>query len=218
MADACLRDVLERDPDHAEARRLLGFVRYKGGWATPDAKKLLEAKKVHHPTFGWVDKSWVEHLDLGKLPSGFNSKLEPIGWLPADEVDANHAAWENAWKIDTSPHFQLRTNVPMAEAIAFTQHLEELYEVFMAEFADVIGAENLPLARRFTNPGLQAKATSKKFEVWYFSNKQEYVDFFRNEFGKQEDVSLGYYMPPWEADLFSQGKSADSATELLLQG
>ena len=62
LADACLRAVLDRQPDHAEARRLLGFVPHEGGWATPFAVEQIEIGKVLHPTYGWVKS------DLGPSP------------------------------------------------------------------------------------------------------------------------------------------------------
>ncbi len=46
LADSCLRGVLERQPDHAEARRLLGYLPHQGGWATPFAARKLAEDQV----------------------------------------------------------------------------------------------------------------------------------------------------------------------------
>ncbi len=56
LADRCLRGVIERLPNHAEARRLLGFVPFEGGWATPYAVQQRRDDKVFHPVFGWVPR------------------------------------------------------------------------------------------------------------------------------------------------------------------
>ena len=202
LADSCLRDVIRRNPNHAEARRLLGFLAYKGGWATPHAKAFLERGFVLHPKFGWVDKTWLAHLDAGELPARFDSRQKASAWLPAAQVDTLHENWDKAWKIDTAPHFQLRTNVALADAIAFAGRLEELYELFFAEFADVIGPDSLPLARRFATKTLQPTRTTEKHAVWYFDTKQEYVNYFRTEFQRDETLSLGFYMPPQMASSF----------------
>src|SRR5262249_6722314 len=69
LASICLRGVLERDPDHKEARRLLGYVPHDGGWATPFAVSEIKQNHVNHPVFGWVPEGWVEHLDRGELPA-----------------------------------------------------------------------------------------------------------------------------------------------------
>src|SRR5262249_10112057 len=37
LASICLREVVERQPDHKEVRRLLGYVPHRGGWARPFA-------------------------------------------------------------------------------------------------------------------------------------------------------------------------------------
>ena len=196
LADKCLRGVLDRDPNHAEARRLLGFLPYKnGGWATPHAAALMNSGHVLHPTFGWVQGDWVPHLDAGELPGGFTANGKPRNWLPAAEADALHADWSHAWKIDTAPHFAVEANVPLAEAVAFAKRLEGFHELFLSEFADLIGADNLPLARRFENKSQQPVATAKKYAVAYFATKGEYVAFLHDHFGLDEQVSLGYYMP-----------------------
>ncbi len=199
LADRCLRSVLDRDPSHAEARRLIGFLPYKGGWATPHAIHLLEKGYVLHSKFDWVLADWVPHLDRGELPGDFTSSGKPVNWLPAEEADAKREDFARAWQIKTAPHFEIRTNVPLAESIAFGRRLEGFHDLFLSQFADVIGGERLPLATRFAKPSLKPIATDKKFGVSYFAKRAEYVAFLKEKFGLNEDVSLGYYMPPSEA-------------------
>src|SRR5262249_51161574 len=67
LASQCLREVVERQPDHREARRLLGFVPYEGGWARPFVVHQLEEGYVNHSRFGWVRMDWVPHLERGEL-------------------------------------------------------------------------------------------------------------------------------------------------------
>jgi hypothetical protein len=203
LTDASLRGVLQRESDHAEARRLLGFVKYNGGWATPHAAQSLKDKKVLDPTFGWVKEDWLPHLEQGELPD-FIQPGRPVRWLPAAEADALRARdWDKnkAWQI-TTDHFFIRTNVPLSEAIAFGRRLEDLYSAVFSVLADVIGREALPLARRIREPKTWATVTSKKHEVWYFASKAEYVNYFKTQFGREEDGSLGYYMPASEAKHF----------------
>ncbi len=206
LADSLLRKVLERDPDHADARRLLGFLPYKGGWATPHAVELLEKKgHVLHPKYGWVPADWVAHLDRGELPGELDSRRRPRAWLPEDEANALRSTPERPWFIETAPHFQIQADVPLAEAVEFGRRLEAFEEMFFSEFGDLIG-RNLPLAHRFSNPTQQPVATTKKFQVRYFKEKSEYVAFFRDKFGRDETISLGYYMPPSEARAFGELK------------
>jgi hypothetical protein len=204
LADRCLRGVIDRDPGHREARRLLGYVAYKGGWAKPQAKENLQAGKVLHSTFGWVDADWVPHLEKGELP-GLTTRGRSPAWLPADEANSLRAEnWSKGWKISTE-HFFIQTNVPLSEAIAFGRRLEALHDVFFSHFADLIGP-TLPLAKRFHDPKLCATPTPPRarFQVYYFASKDEYVQFFRDRFRLKEELSLGYYMPLGEAKRFRE--------------
>ena len=71
---------------------------HEGGWATPYAVRQLGMGKVLHPTFGWVEASWVPHLDQGELPAPFATG-EKVRWLPADQADALRSQWGRGWKI-----------------------------------------------------------------------------------------------------------------------
>lgn len=191
-ADRCLRNVLDRQPDQPEARRLLGYVPHLGGWATPYAVKQIADGKTLHPVYGWVNDAWVPHLEKGELPA----RGRPEGkeqWLPADQADAQRRDPKNAWTIHTE-HFSIRTNVPLAEAIAFGRHLETLHELFESLFADVIG-DNLPLAQRFKSRSQVGEKAADPHQVTYFAEKEQYVEYLRPFQGEEIEQSLGLYLP-----------------------
>ncbi len=50
-----LHEVLREDPDHAEARRILGYIQNaRGEWTTPDWEKLVaQTPRLAHPQLGW---------------------------------------------------------------------------------------------------------------------------------------------------------------------
>jgi hypothetical protein len=199
LADRLLRAVVARDGDHAEARRLLGFVPFEGGWATPFAADQLRAGKVLHEVYDWVPQSWVEHLERGELPGTSFNRDQPREWLPAAHADALRSRMdERPWRI-TTEHFEIQTNVPLNEAIAFGKRLEEFHQLFFGLLGDVIGKERLPLAQRIASGKSALRASEKRYEVWYFAEKAEYVDYFRRKFRRDESESLGYYMPSAEA-------------------
>jgi hypothetical protein len=194
LADECLRAVVARDPNHAEAYRLLGYVPHEGGWATPFALKQLKEGLVLHPTFGWVRKDWVPHLDQGELPAPAVSG-QPTRWLPVAEADALRRDFENGWKI-TTEHFFIQTNVPMADAITFGRHLEALHDLFTSIMADVIGPEQLPLAQLARDTKLVPTPPKKRHRVYYYAQKAEYVDFLTPLQGPEVAKSLGTYLAP----------------------
>jgi hypothetical protein len=193
VAGFALREVLARQPEHAEARRLLGYVPYEGGWARPFAVRQLKAAFFNHPVFGWVATDWVPHLDRGELPAPSVRGQKEVQWLPAQEADGLRSNWQNPWQIATE-HFEIQTDVPLGEAIEFGRRLEAFYDLFFALMADVVG-ENLPLARRFRSPSSVADSTYRPHQISYFATKDEYVDHLRNSVDGIEKT-LGYYNPP----------------------
>jgi hypothetical protein len=195
FASVCLRAALEREPDHREARRLLGYVPHEGGWARPFAVRQLRAGFESHPVFGWVPGDWIAHLDQGELPAPTPPGQKNVRWLPADEADQLRAGWDPPWRISTE-HFEIQTDVTLAEAISFGRRLEAFHDLFTTLFADILG-ETLPLVRRFRDPKLVGEPEYKRHVVYYFASRQEYVNYFRSKpDGPDLARSLGYYNPP----------------------
>lgn len=195
LADDCLRGVIARQPDDAEARRLLGYVPYKGGWATPFVVQMKAKGMVDHSTFGWVPATWVPHLEKGELPAPQTRGQRSARWLPAAEADALRAPWEKAWRIETE-HFQIQSNVPLSEAIVFGRQLEMFHDLFCSLLADVLSFDGrLPLAQRFRDKKQTGDRATTPHQVYYFKDKQEYVDFLA-PIQPGIDQSLGIYIPP----------------------
>ena len=98
---------------------------------TPFAVRQIKEGNVNHPTFGWVAADWVPHLDRGELPAPSSRGQKKPRWLPAAEADQLHEDWNSRWRICTE-HFEIQTNVPLAEAISFGRRLEAFHDLFMA--------------------------------------------------------------------------------------
>lgn len=192
-ADRLLRETLARLPDHAETRRLLGYVPHEGGWARPFAVKRLNEGYVQHPTYGWVPDDWVPHLELGELPAPF-VRGRPTSWMPAAEADRLRADWRNPWRI-TTEHFHIQSDAPLAEAIRFGRRLEDFYDLFFSIGADLIG-ENLPLAQRFRDPSMTGEGTYRPHQILYFADNTDYIRRIRIDTGADLTGTLGYYNPP----------------------
>jgi hypothetical protein len=195
LADDCLRGVLDRQPDHAGARRLLGFVPHDGGWATPYAVQKLKKGQVKHSVYGWVEADWVDHLERDELPAPATG--QKTRWLPSAQADALRLEWKPPWEILTE-HFHILTNVPMSEAIAFGRQLESFHDLFFALMADVIGPERLPLAQRYRN-AVKGNAPTPQHRVFYFATKDRYVEYLLNRQGPGIADSLGIYLTPKDA-------------------
>jgi hypothetical protein len=194
LAAMTLRQVLDRQPDHAEARRLLGYVPHEGGWARPFAVSQFKMGNVDDPVFGWVPRDWVGHLKDGELPAPTERGQKTVRWIPAAEADQLRSAWRNPWRISTE-HFDILSDAPLNEAVEFARRLEAFYGLFFTIMADAVG-DNLPLARRFHSPTLTADANYRPHQVYYFRSKEEYVEHLRPAVGPEIEQTLGYYDPP----------------------
>ncbi len=194
LAGLCLREVLERDPDDREARRVLGYTPYQRGWARPFAASQLAKGFIDHPIFGWVGKDWVEHLDHGELPAPSKTGQKAVRWLPADQANQLRSGWNPPWQIFTE-HFEIQTDVPLALAISFGRRLESFHDLFTCVMADVLG-DNTPLARRLKNTAETNIPTAKPHLVLYFASKDEYVEHLIPRQGEKIARTIGFYDPP----------------------
>jgi hypothetical protein len=139
-----------------------------------------------------VDASWVPHLEKGELPGRYTSPRD-LRWLPAAEADAQRNTIDRGWKIKTE-HFEVLTDVPLSEAIAFGRKLESFHDLFFSLLADVI-AEDLPLARRFRD---RAKALPRPSQhtVYYVASHDEFLEFLHGRGVQGVEKILGLYDPP----------------------
>ena len=158
--------------------------RMKGAGPRPFAVSQLKKGYVSHPIFGWVLADWVPHLDRGELPAPRGRGQKKARWLSAAEADGLRANWSPPWCINTE-HFEIQTNVTLAEAISFGRRLEAFHDLFMALLADILG-ENLPLVRRFKDPAMTGEPAYRPHSVYYFGSKSEYVDYLRPQTGARD--------------------------------
>jgi hypothetical protein len=196
LASVCLRGVVDRQPDHNEARRLLGYLPYEGGWAMPYSLERLKKGEKNHPIFGWMPSDWIRHLDRGELPAPPVRGQKRRKWLPASDADRLRADWKTGWQLE-SEHFQIQTNVTLAEAIDFERRLEAFHDLFMTLLADILG-DNLPLIRRFKNLAQNGDGPGapRLHQVWYFGSKDEFVDCLSPQHGPEIAGNLGFFDPP----------------------
>ena len=193
LSDSCLRAVLDRQPDQPEARRLLGYVPYQGGWARPFDIAQFREGYIDHPVFGWVRADWKPNLERGELPSP--TVRGQVRWLSVKDADQLREGWDPPWQIPTE-HFLILSNVPLAEVISFGRRLEAFHDLFMAIMADVQG-DLSPLARRFRDPKAVGEPPGKRHTVYYFSSREVYLDRLSAKYDREMlDLSLGFYDPP----------------------
>ena len=93
-----LRKLIQAEPDHKEARELLGHQWYDGQWFTSE-KQLETFKKKEEERIakerGWVKSKfgWVDPKDLAFLEKGLVRSVETGQWMTPEEIERIAKGW-----------------------------------------------------------------------------------------------------------------------------
>lgn len=172
---------LDEDPNHAAARKLLGYQKYDDHWVSDFGVVKLRVGEVWHEKFGWIKSDYVSRYEQGECL--LNGK-----WIPIAQANALNA--KLSWKIDTE-HFRLTSYVDLEESVQLAERLESLYHVWRQVFARF----HTPEAewKRLCSGEEPRKLPSKRNQVVYFRTKADYVAELKRKEPRIE-MSLGYYM------------------------
>ena len=155
---------LRANPDHEEARRLLGYTRFRGAWHTPFEIKRLRAGYVWHDRFGWLPQASVPRYEAGERYYGGR-------WIAAEDEARARSNIRNGWRVETE-HYTVTTNVSLEAGVELGQRLERLYRAWQQAFA-TFGASPDQLVRMFEGRG-QPRASTVRHQAIYFRNRDEY--------------------------------------------
>ena len=152
------------DPDHADARRLLGYQRVGDQWAGKYAQHMLKTGNVWSREHGWIKSDHAAKYDAGLRPWGQK-------WITVAEDAERHADINHGWTVRTD-HFQVITNVDRAAAAELAIRLETYYQLWRQLFGEFA----------LTSAELQARLDGKEtdgflrrpMKVVYHRNREEY--------------------------------------------
>ncbi|BBO35986.1 hypothetical protein PLANPX_5598 [Lacipirellula parvula] len=189
------------DPDHADARRLLGYQRVGNQWAGKYAQHMLATGHVWSRDHGWIKAEYADKYEQGLRPWGKK-------WITAAEDAERHRSIEHGWTVRTD-HFQVITNVDRAAAADLAIRLESLYQIWRQLFGEFsLTAEELQ-AR------LDGKETDgflrRPMKVVYHRTRDEYNDaLVRRQ--PQIGMTLGIYFDRERESHFFAGEDQDPGT------
>src|SRR4051812_22678861 len=179
-------EVLRENPDHADARRVLGYVERDGKWLTSYGAKMFDAGKVWDSQRGWVSAK-------GEKPAGGGS---------ADA--ARHAEIKNGWQVRTD-HFWVTTNHSLAAGAELAARLERLHQIWRQLFAGFYYSEK-EVRGLFAGERI-ARVQTRQFRVFYHRDRDDYV----NTLGRMQPhiaETLGVYFNPTRESHFYAVKNA----------
>lgn len=178
-------EVAWHNPDHASARRMLGFARYEDGWTTPYTSSMLRRGYVWHERFGWLPRSHVARYENGER--NYNGH-----WISAEREAAIRSDFRNAWRVRTE-HFEIMTDYSLERGVELGTALEDFHRFFVREFAAFFNTPQ-QMEALFDAGSANTRDTGDRHLIHYYRSRQEFIDRLRP---KQPgiEVSNGLYMP-----------------------
>lgn len=201
LAYGLIKDTLRLDPDHVNARAVLGLKLFKdplrledptyaGEWVSPfEARKRSGSQpEVNHPVFGWIPVRHVERYEQGE-------RLWRSKWVSAAKEEELRRDFRNAWEIQTE-HFLVKTNTRLEEGVEVSRKLEMFHKWLTTEFTAFFETPK-SLRQRFEDAHAMRRGGKppEPMEVHYYATRTEYERTVRAQ-NQQigSNVSNGLYL------------------------
>ena len=139
-------EAIRENPNHDEARRVLGYESVDGRWLTPYAVRKTKAGYVWHDRFGWIKVRDVDRYESGERPRRGR-------WVSAEEDAASRRQIDDGWVARTA-HFRVTTNHSLEDGVRLARQLETLHslwrQLFAAYYLDERDVRQLFAGKRIT--------------------------------------------------------------------
>ncbi len=178
-----VRETVRENPDHAAARKILGFEKYQDGWKTLESVRRLKDGQVWSDSFGWLPADQLPRYEKGMRYYRGN-------WIDKEEDARLHSNIKNGWHVETD-HYAVTTNHSLEEGARLAGRLETLHDVWRQVFLPYY-ATAADVERWFADAAIPA-APHKLHQVVYFRDKEQYVDALKQAH-PQIAMSLGIYI------------------------
>ncbi|MEX0675596.1 MAG: hypothetical protein WD063_00875 [Pirellulales bacterium] len=193
-------EALRENPDQEQARRMLGYTRFSGGWHTPFEIRQLRAGKAWHDKFGWLAKTHVERYENGE-------RFALGRWMSRDDEAALRRDLVRGWRVETE-HYLVTTNHSLEAGVALVRRLETLFGIWQQVFAPYL-ADEAEIKRRFE--GRAPVRLPRQHDVVYYRTRAEYNDALRASQPKI-DITLGIYFDSTRTAYFFAGEEQQPGT------
>lgn len=201
LAQELILETAHENPDHKQARRLLGYLYTHERWQTPFAVQQQSSGRVWHPRFGWLPKNQLARYERGER--FFRNR-----WIGAEEDARLHSVIERGWQVE-SAHYQVTTNHSLEAGVQLAEQLERLYGFWQTLFAGYAVGE-AELVRRFESRAALPRDLHK-YKVVYFRDQDEYNATLRPN-QPQIDKTLGIYFDTNHTAYFFAGDGQHPGT------
>ena len=184
LAFHLVREVAFHDPDHLNARRMLGFVKSEGKWSTPFALAQERRGLVWHEEFGWLPEDHVTKYEQGL-------RFYRNRWMTKEQEEELRKDFdEGAWEIETE-HFRVKTNHSLERGVELSRSLEGFHRYFVREFSTLFSSPQ-QMRQLFDGKAVDS-GTVEKHDVHYYADRTEFVTRLRSE--PYIEACNGIYLP-----------------------
>jgi hypothetical protein len=189
-------ETVRENPDHADARRVLGYAERGGKWLTPYGVKMRDAGKIWDAQKGWVTADAT------------------AASIPESRIDASrHTDIKNGWQVRTD-HFFVTTNHSLAAGAELAARLERLYQIWRQLFAGFYYSDQ-EVKGLFAGERI-ARVSARQFKVFFHRNRDDYINNLSRRQPQIADTLGIYFDANAEAHFFAEDKvggKAASGTE-----
>jgi hypothetical protein len=202
-----IHEVVWFDPDHTNARHLLGYQQFEDEWVTPFEAQMRRSNppREWHRQFGWLPSTHVERYEAGQRM--FNSH-----WLPADVEAERRRDFRFAWEIETD-HFVVKTNVSQERGVELAVLLEGFHDWFQRTFPEFFTTPQQLNEMLQRGAGRRGPVRRKPFVVHFYRTQKDYVDRLKAK-NPRIEITNGIYMPDERISHFFYDPDADTESSL----
>ena len=169
-------------PEHAKARRVLGYEKFGDDWRTTFAERMADRGFTWHPNFGWLLADDISRYEAGQRKDGDN-------WISAAADAKRHETIGGGWPVRTD-HFLVTTNHSLEAGVELAAKLERLHQVWRQLFASFFLTDRQ--VRQLFAGERNPRQRSKPFRVFYHREKQDYIELLVRR-QPQIGATLGIY-------------------------
>jgi hypothetical protein len=166
-------EAVRENPDHADARRVLGYEQHDGQWLTPFGKRMVDAGKVWNPKVGWT--------------------------TPAD-AEKTRKPGRDGWQVRTD-HFLVTSNASQAAAAELAARLERLHQIWRQHFAGFYFSERE--VRELFAGERRPRERHSPFRVYYHRDRSDYVAALKRRQPRIAETLGIYFDTEREAHFFA---------------
>ncbi|MGE3317500.1 MAG: DUF1570 domain-containing protein, partial [Planctomycetaceae bacterium] len=179
-----VHETARQDPDHAIARRILGFKRQGDEWLTPFIAQMRRQNFVWHDQFGWLRKEQVKEYEAGKR---YYRR-----WMSVEQEAEIRRDFKNAWEVRTE-HYLVKTNHSLERGVEIAKALENYHDFFIQTYAGFFNTpEQMQKLFQSAANGPSAANLRNPYEVHYYRTRDEYANRLRSKV-PQIDITNGLY-------------------------